>query len=171
VSGAWGGGKVGTVDLEQSIQGPDEVGAHAPNHKKVLVIDDSHTVIEMVRHAVEMQGKYAVVVAYDGVQGLEQYYRERPDCVIVDVMMPRMDGYQFVRCLRGDRGSSQTGLIILTALATADKQLTGILSGADEYLTKPFKPNALYSAIERVLAVTPEQREQRLIQLARDAGE
>lgn len=159
------------MDLEESVQAADEVEGRAPDHKKVLVIDDSPTVIEMVRHTVEMQGKYAVVVAYDGVQGLEQYYRERPDCVIVDVMMPNMDGYQFVRCLRGDRGSSQTGLIILTALATKEKQLTGILSGADEYLTKPFKPTALYSAIERVMAVTPEEREQRLLELARDAGE
>jgi DNA-binding response OmpR family regulator len=157
------------VDLQGGGDVPPVVSVQSPD-KKVLVIDDSPVIVELVRHAIEMQGKYAVVVAYDGEEGLEQYYRERPDCVIVDVMMPGMDGFQFVRCLRGDSRSSETPLIILTALASPEKELTGYLSGADEYLTKPFKPSVLCAALERVLTVSAGDREERLRRLA-DGGQ
>lgn len=135
-------------------------------NKKVLVIDDNPTIVELIRHAVGLQGKYDVVVAYDGVQGLERFYNERPDCVIVDVKMPRMDGYQVVRCLRGDSTSAHTPLIILSAMYEEDDRLTGLLSGVDEYLPKPFKPSVLYATLERVMRITPEEREQRIQQLA-----
>lgn len=157
------------VDVHGGEDIPHGASTQATTHKKVLVIDDSPVIVELVRHAIQLQGKYVVVVAYDGVQGLEQYYKEHPDCVVVDVMMPNMDGFQFVRCLRGDNTSSQTPLIILTALASPDKELTGFLSGADEYLTKPFKPSVLCAALDRVLTVTPEERAQRLRRLA-DGG-
>jgi DNA-binding response OmpR family regulator len=153
-----------SVDSEISLQQGPQLRAQAA--KKVLVIDDSPAIVDFVRHAVQQQGKYQVVVAYDGVQGLERYYAERPDCVVVDVMMPRMDGFQFVRCLRGDTKTSQTPLIIITALASPDKELIGYLSGADEYITKPFKPSVLCAALDRVLSLTPEERERRLQRLA-----
>ncbi len=134
--------------------------------KKVLVIDDNPTIVELIRHAVNMQGKYSVVVAYDGVQGLERFNAERPDCVIVDVRMPRMDGYQVVRCIRGDSMSAHTPLIILSAMIEEDDQLTGLLSGVDEYLAKPFKPSVLCATLERVMQITPEQRTNRIERLA-----
>jgi DNA-binding response OmpR family regulator len=134
--------------------------------KKVLVIDDNPTIVELIRHAVNMQGKYSVVVAYDGVQGLERFNAERPDCVIVDVRMPRMDGYQVVRCLRGDSESAQTPLIILSAMIEEDDQLTGLLSGVDEYLAKPFKPSVLCATLERVMQITAEERDSRIERLA-----
>jgi DNA-binding response OmpR family regulator len=84
-------------------------------------------------------------------------------------MMPNLDGFQFVRCVRGDTTSSQTPLVILSALASDDSRLTGILSGADAYLTKPFQKGALRSTIERVLAMTPEERAQRVLALANAA--
>lgn len=139
--------------------------------KKVLVIDDNPTIVELIRHAVGMFGKYDVVVAYDGVQGLERFYSERPDCVIVDVKMPRMDGYQVVRCIRGDRASAHTPLIILSAMNEEDDLMTGLLSGVDEYLAKPFKPSVLCATLERVMRITPEEREQRLVRLAADDGD
>jgi DNA-binding response OmpR family regulator len=129
--------------------------------KKVLVIDDNPTIVELIKYAVNLQGLYEVIVAYDGVQGLERIFAEQPDCVIIDVKMPRMDGYQLVRCLRGDPRTRNTPLIILSALAREEDQMTGILSGADEYLTKPFKPTALNAAIERVLRLTPGERQRR----------
>ena len=138
----------------------------ASPHKKVLVIDDNPTIVELIRHAVGMYGKYDVVVAYDGVQGLEQFYTERPDCVIVDVKMPRMDGYQVVRCIRGDSASAHTPLIILSAMIEEDDQLTGLLSGVDEYLAKPFRPSVLCATLEKVMQITPDERERRLAQLA-----
>lgn len=129
--------------------------------KKVLVIDDNPTIVELIRYAVNLQGSYNVVVAYDGVQGLERVYAEQPDCVIVDVKMPRMDGNKLVRFLRGDARTANIPLIILSAMARDEDQLVGLLSGVDEYLTKPFKPSILNAAIERVLQLTPADRQRR----------
>src|SRR5215467_16188914 len=134
--------------------------------KKVLVIDDNPTIVELIRQTVRLHGKYDVVVAYDGVQGLECFHAEQPDCVIVDVKMPKMDGYQVVRCIRGDTASANTPLIILSAMVEEVDHLTGLLSGVDEYLAKPFKPSVLCATLERVMRITPEQREQRLQDLA-----
>jgi len=152
----------------QTVETAEAVGVlvGVAAHKKVLVIDDNPTIVELIRHTVRMQGKYDVVVAYDGVQGLECFYNEHPDCVIVDVRMPRMDGYQVVRCIRGDGASAHTPLIILSAMLEDDEQLTGILSGVDEYLAKPFKPSVLCATLERVMRITPTEREQRIERLA-----
>ncbi len=129
--------------------------------KTVLVIDDNPTIVELIKYAVNLQGEYNVIVAYDGVQGLERVYADKPDCVIVDVKMPRMDGYKFVRCMRGDVVTANTPLIILSAMSREEDQVTGMLSGADEYLTKPFKPSALNATIEKVLRLTPGERQRR----------
>jgi two-component system alkaline phosphatase synthesis response regulator PhoP len=146
-------------DAQESVTQPS-------GQKKILVIDDNPTIVELIRHAVNMQGKYSVVVAYDGVQGLERFHAEHPDCVIVDVRMPRMDGYQVVRCIRGDTTSAHTPLIILSAMIEEDDQLTGLLSGVDEYLAKPFKPSVLCATLERVMQITPEERANRIERLA-----
>ena len=130
--------------------------------KKVLVIDDNPTIVELIKYAVSLQGSYEVVVAYDGEQGLERISIEHPDCVIIDVKMPRMDGYQLVRCLRGDARTSDTPLIILSAMTREEDQTIGMLSGVDEYLKKPFKPAELNAAIERVLRLTPTDRQRRM---------
>jgi two-component system alkaline phosphatase synthesis response regulator PhoP len=130
--------------------------------KKVLVIDDNPTIVELIKYAVNLQGSYQVVVAFDGVQGLERVYAEQPDCVIVDVKMPRMDGYQLVRSLRGDQRTADIPLIILSAMTREEDQMVGFLSGVDEYLTKPFKPAALHAAMERVMRLTPLERQQRM---------
>ncbi len=130
--------------------------------KKVLVIDDNPTIVELIKYAVNLQGSYNVAVAYDGVQGLQRVFEEQPDCVIIDVKMPRMDGYQLVRCLRGDARTADIPLIILSALTREEDQMMGLLSGVDEYLTKPFKPAALNAAIERVLRLTPADRQRRM---------
>lgn len=139
--------------------------------KKVLVIDDNPTIVELIKYAVNLQGAYQVVVAYDGVQGLERVFIERPDCVIIDVKMPKMDGYQLVRCLRGDARTADIPLIILSAMTREEDQMTGLLSGADEYLTKPFKPTALNAAIERVLRLTPADRQRRTNSLVQTQSE
>ena len=138
--------------------------------KKVLVIDDDRRIVELIRHTVAMHGKYDVLVAYDGVQGLERFHDERPDCIIVDVLMPRLDGYQVVRAIRGDHASAHTPLIILSALYEEDDKLTGLFSGVDEYMAKPFKPSMLCATLERVMRITPEERERRIEQLATEHG-
>jgi two-component system alkaline phosphatase synthesis response regulator PhoP len=139
--------------------------------KKVLIIDDNPTIIELIKYAMSLQGTYQVSVAYDGVQGLERVYAEQPDCVIVDVKMPRLDGYQLVRCLRGDARTVDIPLIILSALTRTEDQVTGMLSGVDAYLTKPFRPSALNEAIERVTRLTPTERQRRIESLLQTQAE
>ncbi len=139
--------------------------------KKVLVIDDNPTIVELIKYAVNLQGAYQVVVAYDGVQGLERVFIEQPDCLIIDVKMPKMDGYQLVRCMRGDARTADIPLIILSAMTREEDQMTGFLSGADEYLTKPFRPTALNAAIERVLHLTSADRQRRTDSLVQTQAE
>ncbi|HEX9035793.1 MAG TPA: response regulator [Ktedonobacterales bacterium] len=134
--------------------------------RKVLVIDDNTTIVALIRHAMLLHGGFDVVVAYNGVEGLEQFYRERPDCVVVDVRMPGLDGYQVVRSIRGDMAYANTPLVILSAMHGDDDVLTGLLSGVDAYLPKPFAPSALLATLERVMAITPDQRADRLERLA-----
>ncbi len=135
-----------------------------PSRPKVLIVDDNPSIVDVIRHALRIHGVYEAIVAFDGVEGLElfQTTRPRPVCVIIDAKMPRMDGFQFVRCLRGDSESAETALVMLTALVRDNDQITGLLSGADEYLIKPFKPHALIAAIERAIHVTPAQRMERM---------
>ncbi len=153
------------------IQGPSYGPRGQPDApKKVLVIDDNPAIVELVRYAVGFQGNYEVVAAYDGEEGLRRFYQERPDCVIIDVKMPRIDGYQLVRCLRGDASSAHVPLIILSALIREEDQMQGYLSGVDEYVTKPFKPPALRAALERAMQITAEQRYQRMRELAARYG-
>lgn len=138
--------------------------------KKVLVIDDNPGIVDLVRFAVRLRGNYEVVAAYDGEEGLRRFYQEYPACVIIDVKMPRMDGFQLVRCLRGDATSADVPLIILSAMIREEDKVQGYLSGVDEYLTKPFKPSALSEALERVMKISVEQRYQRMRELVAKYG-
>lgn len=126
----------------------------------VLVVDDNRQLIEFLTDALEELGNFVVVTATDGAQGLERYYDVRPDCVVVDVRMQGIDGYQLVRALRGDPDSSSTSLIILSALVQDKEQVAGLLAGADLYLVKPVDPLELIQAIQRVLQQSEVLRRQ-----------
>ena len=137
----------------------DNPTAKEPKHT-VLVVDDNRQLIEFLTDALEELGDFTVVTATDGAQGLERYYDVRPDCVVVDVRMPGIDGYQLVRALRGDPDSSSTSLIILSALVQDKEQVAGLLAGADLYLVKPVDPLELIQAIQRVLQQSEALRRQ-----------
>jgi DNA-binding response OmpR family regulator len=137
-----------------------------PDIKRVLVIDDDPTILELVRHALGRLDRYEVVTAVNGADGLQSYFDAQPDCVIVDIGMPVMDGFQFVRALRGHNVSANTPIIVLSALTDDAHQTTGALSGVDEYVAKPFKVSVLCAALERALRITPEERERRIQNLA-----
>jgi DNA-binding response OmpR family regulator len=140
--------------VQKSLEGVSvkEHTKSSDDRKKLLIIDDNPTTVELVKYAINTQGTYQVIVAYDGVQGLEVIYHSYPDCVIIDVKMPRMDGYQLVRALRGDPRTENMPLLILSGMTREEDQMKGLLAGADEYLTKPFKPTMLHAAILRVMS-------------------
>lgn len=131
----------------------------------VLVVDDSADLRALVAESLRKLGGYNVTTAEDGGIGLERYFEVHPDCVVIDVKMPGLDGYQLVRALRGDPASSGTPLVILSAMVQERDQLAGFLSGADEYLVKPVSPRELVRTIERVIGRGEAERRRRLREL------
>lgn len=134
----------------------------------VLVVDDNPDLLESVAFALRTLGGFLVETATDGVEGLERAVQLRPDCMVIDVKMPTIDGLQLVRVLRGDPATASIPLIILSALVQENDQAAGMFSGADEYLTKPTKPQVLIAAIRRVMALGEEERLRRLRLLAEE---
>ena len=132
----------------------------------VLLVDDNLTILTMLTFG--LQDEFNVVTATDGVKGLLAFEEAQPQCVVVDVKMPNLDGFQFIRALRGDPATAQTPLVILTALHQDMGELAGLASGADRYLMKPVVPSELIPAIYAAIAVSDEQRMARLHALAND---
>lgn len=134
----------------------------------VLVVDDNADLRALVAESLRKLARFTVVTAADGVEGLERYFEIRPDCVVIDVKMPGLDGYQLIRALRGDPASSATPLVILSAMVQDRDRLAGLLSGVDEYLVKPVSPLDLVRTIGRVLGRGEDERLQRLRALLDD---
>lgn len=131
--------------------------------RRVLVVDDDPGLLEAVTDGLELVGGFEVIPARDGATGLERFFSVQPDCVVVDVRMPGLNGYQFVRALRGDPASAQAPVIVLSALVQDHEQMAGLLTGADAYLTKPVKIVDLVQAIERAVQLTADERERRAL--------
>jgi DNA-binding response OmpR family regulator len=115
--------------------------------KKILLVDDEPEILEICRDYLIASG-YDVVTAKDGVQGLSAFRRERPDLIVLDLMLPEMDGLDVCRAIRRD---SNVPIIMLTARVEETDKLIGLEIGADDYLTKPFSPRELVARVRVVL--------------------
>jgi two-component system response regulator ResD len=126
-----------------------DVGQGAP----VLVIEDDAGIARLVRLYLEEAG-FRVVAAGDGLAGLELHESERPQLVVLDLMLPGLDGWEVGRRIRQ---SARTPILMLTARRTEDDRVLGLDLGADDYLTKPFSPRELISRVRAILRrATPE---------------
>ena len=123
----------------------------------VLVIDDEKDLLELVRYNLEKEG-YQIRTAQDGEAGLEATARELPDIVIVDLMLPGIDGLDVCRRLRADQRTARTPIIMLTAKSTETDRVVGLEMGADDYITKPFSPRELAARIKAVLRRVSSQQ-------------
>jgi len=132
---------------------------------KILLVDDNGTLLQTLQLALETLGPFTVECATNGVEGLERYFEVHPDCVVIDVKMPALDGYQLVRALRGDRASANTPLVMLSAMGREKEQLAGLLSGADIYLVKPVPPQELVAAIRRAVSLNGTDRQENQLRL------
>lgn len=114
---------------------------------KILIVDDESALRLILTTRLALAG-YEVVAAADGEEALEAYQRESPDLIVLDVMMPKLDGYGVCKAVRQD---SDVPIIMLTALGDVGDRITGLQMGADDYLSKPFSPKELEARIACVL--------------------
>jgi len=127
---------------------------------KVLVVDDEPDVLLLCRVNLEFEG-YEVVEASDGEMAMQVVREENPDVVLLDVMMPKMDGWQVLAALKADDDLKDIPVVMLTAKVQDQDQIRGWSSGAAEYITKPFSPLALSQVLQDVLSNDPEEEERR----------
>ena len=129
----------------------------------VLIVEDDKNIQELLQLYLEKEG-YAVTLAGDGGQGLAKFRTIKPDLVLLDVMMPVMDGWEVCKAIRSE---SRTPVIMLTAKGELDDKITGLKAGADDYITKPFEMRELIARIEAVLrrseGTTVEIKSRRLV--------
>ncbi|MCU0651882.1 MAG: response regulator [Candidatus Omnitrophica bacterium] len=118
--------------------------------KRILLVDDEKDLVEMVKMRLEASG-YEIIPAYDGQEGLEKARKEIPDLIILDIMLPKMDGYKVCRLLKFDEKYKKIPIIMFSARAQESDQSTGKEVGADGYIVKPFEPVALVNKIQEFL--------------------
>ena len=116
----------------------------------ILMIDDEADITELVRYNLEKEG-FDVMAASDGETGLQLARQKRPDVIVLDLMMPGMDGLEVCRALRGDERTRLASVIMLTAKAAETDRIVGLEMGADDYVTKPFSPRELVARVKAVL--------------------
>jgi DNA-binding response OmpR family regulator len=118
--------------------------------KNILVVDDEKRILSLLDAYLEQQG-FQVSTATNGKEALFVARHEKPDLIILDIMMPEMDGFEFMRQHRKER---ETPIILLTAKVEEDDKVIGLELGADDYVTKPFSPRELTSRVRAVLRRT-----------------
>ena len=124
---------------------------------KVLLVEDERTLSGIVRDALETMD-FSVELAYDGSEGLRRYFELRPDILLVDVMMPKMSGFDMVNAIR--QSDKETPILFLTAKTTVDDVVTGFNLGADDYLKKPFAIPELVARMKNLLGRKQPSREE-----------
>ncbi len=120
------------------------------SHQKILVADDEASIRRILETRLSMQG-YEIVTATDGEEAIAAFNKHNPDLIVLDVMMPKIDGYGVTREIRR---TSDVPIIILTALGDVSERITGLELGADDYVIKPFSPKELEARVKAVLRRT-----------------
>ena len=121
------------------------------SQKKILVVDDEIAMTKVVEIRLRAAG-YDVVLAHDGQEGLEKAKTENPDLMILDLMLPKMDGFKVCGLLKSDARYKKIPIIIYTARVQDSDQQLGKEVGADAYITKPFDPQVLLGKVKELLA-------------------
>lgn len=118
--------------------------------KRILVIDDDSKIVDVVKRRLE-ESTYEVITAYDGEEALDKAHKGKPDLIILDIMLPKIDGYTVCRTLKSERGYKNIPIIMLTARVLDYDEELGRKAGADSYITKPFESRVLLAVIEELL--------------------
>ena len=117
-------------------------------HKTIMVVDDERDLVETIKLKLSAEG-YDVIEAYDGQEALEKMRQKRPDLVLLDIMMPQLNGYQVCREIKKDAKLKQIPVLMLTAKVQESDKFWGLETGADDYITKPFEFETLMDSIKK----------------------
>jgi len=120
------------------------------NSKKILIVDDEVDLVETVRFPLEMEG-YHVLISYNGEDALNQARKENPDLILLDLMLPKLDGYKVCRLLKFDDRYKHIPILMLTAKTQERDKALGMETGANEYITKPFEMEDLLRKVKAYL--------------------
>ena len=120
------------------------------DRKRILVVDDEIYIVHILEFTLTMEG-FDVITAADGDEALRRIEQDRPDLVVIDIMMPRLDGYEVCRRLRQDEDWRELPIILLSAKGRPIDRETGLSLGADDYIIKPFSPRRLLEKIRGLL--------------------
>jgi len=139
------------VTQSMSIQGKSASDEKAEQQtKRILIVDDEEGIIKLVKMYLEHH-QYEVIAANDGQEGLDKAKDEKPDLIVLDLMLPKMDGYKVCGLLKRDTRYAKIPIILFTAKAQEKDAKLGEEVGADAYITKPFEPEVLLSKIEELI--------------------
>src|SRR3954465_9609716 len=135
----------GTLPRPPRIQGGDRMAKG-----KILVVDDEIYIVHILDFSLGMEG-YEVITALDGEQALEKVKNEKPDLIVLDIMMPKLDGYEVCKNIKSSADTQHIPVILLSAKGRNVDQKLGFDVGADDYITKPFSPRKLVERINQLL--------------------
>jgi len=120
------------------------------DNKRALIVEDSRTIASIVKHYLQLQG-FEVLVAADGVVGLETARRAHPRVIVTDLNMPGMSGLEMVRALRADAGTRDIAILMLTSDESPETEQQAMAAGADAYILKPVDPQSLAARVRAVV--------------------
>ena len=121
--------------------------------KKVLLADDEEEILTLLSATLEGDDRFQVILAMDGEETLRIAMEQKPDLILLDILMPVIDGYEVCQVLKSDPDMAQTKIVMLTALSQELERQKAMEVGADDYFTKPFSPTALLEKVDELLAV------------------
>ena len=121
-----------------------------PVSHKILIVEDEVDIATLVTFNLQRAG-YAVDMVHDGLEGLEKILKDQPDLVLLDLMLPGMDGFSILKEMQRDSRANQIPVLMLTAKSQTDDRIRGLESGVDDYLTKPFSPKELILRVQAIL--------------------
>ena len=122
----------------------------AYGHKKILIVEDEQDILQLVQHYLEKEG-FRPVTAMSGLEALKKVKEDKPDLVVLDLMLPEMDGLEVCKRLRSVPDTAMLPILMLTATAEESDTVVGLELGADDYVTKPFSPKALVARVKALL--------------------
>ena len=124
---------------------------YKPMKNKILIVEDDLSTVELLKVTLELEG-YEVAIAYDGIDALRKVEREKPNLIVLDVMIPGVDGFEVCQLLKHNLKFMKIPIIMVTAKVRKEDRATGLEKGADDYITKPFEPAALVDRIRKFIA-------------------